>query len=177
MHKLPVTVICGFPGAGKTTLINHLSGYHRLPNVAIVNPENGGVDELIERIRPLFQCSSQTPERLILEIPGRLDPGAVLQLFQSDPLISERLALDLIVTVVDALHLPRQMEDERVVEQIAFADTLIVNKCDLLDEAHVLALIKRLHRVNGTAQVIATRHGRVQPSQIFDTRLPGAWLV
>ena len=80
-------------------------------------------------------------DRIVLETTGLADPGPVAQTFFVDDDVKEFCTLDGIITLVDAKHVVQHLDDEKpegaeneAVEQVAFADRLILNKCDLVPE-------------------------------------------
>jgi G3E family GTPase len=75
-----------------------------------------------------------------------------------------------VITVVDALHLNGQLSDEIVREQIAFADTLILNKTDLVSQQALANIGNQVRLVNRTASVLHTAHSRVPVDALLGTR-------
>jgi G3E family GTPase len=114
-------------------------------------------------------------DRVLIETTGLADPAPVAQTFFVDDEIRQTYALDAIVTVVDARHAlahldevkPEGVENEAV-EQVAFADRLIVNKVDLVDEDTVEVVVQRLAAINGSAQVLRTSFSDVPLAEVLD---------
>lgn len=114
-------------------------------------------------------------DQILIETTGLADPAPVAQTFFVDPEISSQLRLDAIVTVVDAKHLiqhlnevkPEGVENEAV-EQLAFADRVVLNKTDLVDEAGIAEVRKRISEINAFAPIIETTFGKVDLSAILD---------
>jgi G3E family GTPase len=195
--KIPVTVISGFLGAGKTTLVNHLLSENRHYRIGVVVNEFGevGIDgqlivaeqealieinngcvcctvraDLVASVKQMLDLAGHRLDRLIIETSGLADPAPVLQTFLADPDLRTQVELESVITVVDALHLDGQLSDEIVREQIAFADTLILNKTDLVSQ-NVLANIRNQVRlVNRTAAVLQTNHSRVPVDALLGIR-------
>jgi G3E family GTPase len=93
-------------------------------------------------------------DALIIETTGLADPGPVAQTFFVDPQLRARTRLDSITTLVDARHILARLGDSReAVEQIAFADQIVLNKTDLADEAGLLAVERALRRINALAPI------------------------
>jgi G3E family GTPase len=114
-------------------------------------------------------------DQILIETTGLADPAPVAQTFFVDPEISSQLRLDAIVTVVDAKHLiqhlnevkPEGVENEAV-EQLAFADRVVLNKTDLVDEAGIAEVRQRISEINAFAPIIETTFGKVDLSAILD---------
>ncbi|MGE0879310.1 MAG: GTP-binding protein [Acidimicrobiia bacterium] len=114
-------------------------------------------------------------DQIVIETTGLADPAPVAQTFFVDPEIGDQLRLDAIVTVVDAKHLLPHLDDEKsdgieneAVEQLAFADRVVLNKIDLVDCAELTEVERRIREVNGLAPIIRTSHGRVDLDRILD---------
>lgn len=181
--SIPVTVLTGFLGAGKTTLLNRLLDEHVDERIAVVINEFGdvGVDgqlvttapetvvelnngcicctvrgDLIAALTNLIG-SGRSFDRMIIETSGLADPAPVIQSFVLDETLRVHYSLDAIVTVVDALHLPMQIDHDEAREQIAFADVLLLNKTDLVPPAALEAAETELRRLNCLASIHHTR--------------------
>ena len=172
-QPIPVIIIGGFLGAGKTTLLNYiLSEQHGVRVGVLVNDfgainidaklvvgvdgdtvslANGCVccsvnDDLISACMELVQRNNP-PELLIVETSGVSEPMPVANSFSS-PEIEKFMALDSILTVVDAEQFPDIMKGEMASLarlQVRDADMLILNKVDLVD-AKTLETTKSLVR-------------------------------
>jgi G3E family GTPase len=110
--------------------------------------------------------------RVFLETTGLADPAPIMQLLLNNPLVSHFLRLDTVVTTVDVVNAPRQLDEHaEAVKQVAIADRLLLTKTDLADPASVSALAKRLSRLNPGATVISAAHGEVPPDDLFGAAL------
>jgi G3E family GTPase len=77
-------------------------------------------------------------ERVVIETTGLADPGPVAQTFFADENVARDYALDAIITVVDAVHAPRQLDaHHEAQEQVGFADRLLLTKADLVSEDQI----------------------------------------
>ena len=114
-------------------------------------------------------------DRIVIETTGLADPAPVAQTFFMDDEIAARLRLDAIITLVDAAHALSHLEEVKpdgveneAVEQVAFADRIVLNKTDLADEATVAALTRRIRAVNATAEIIPAQHAKIDLRQVLD---------
>ena len=112
---------------------------------------------------------------LIIETTGLADPAPVAQTFFVDEKISERYELDGIITVVDAKNITQHVEEEKPegienesVEQIAFADKILLNKTDLVNEKELLTVESQIKSINGFAPIFRTEHGIIGPEKLIN---------
>ncbi|MCC5870513.1 MAG: GTP-binding protein, partial [Gammaproteobacteria bacterium] len=195
MSSIPVTVITGYLGAGKTTLMNRiLSEQHGRRYAVIVNEfgelgiDNdliiGADEEVFEMNNGCICCTvrgdliriisglmkrRQGFDGIIVETTGLADPAPVAQTFFVDAGVSDRTRLDAVITVVDALHLPARLADSHeAAEQIAFADVILLNKVDLASDAELAAIEARIRGMNAHARIIRSNHCDVALQQILD---------
>ena len=108
-------------------------------------------------------------DRIIIETTGLADPAPVAQTFFIDDEIAAYYTLDAIVTVVDALHAPAQLDQfHEAQEQVAFADRLLVSKADLVSDAQREKLHQRLARINPRARITAVHFGATPVDELLD---------
>ncbi len=114
-------------------------------------------------------------DQIVIETTGLADPAPVAQTFFMDDEISSQLRLDAIVTVVDAKHLVQHLDDHKpdgveneAVEQLAFADRVVLNKVDLVDDAGAREVERRIREINAVAPIVRTSHGKVDLDRILD---------
>jgi G3E family GTPase len=184
--QIPATVLTGFLGAGKTTLLNHILTAEHGKKVAVIVNEFGeiGIDqqlvigadeEIFEMNNGCICCTVRGDliriignlmrrrnkfDHLLIETTGLADPGPVIQTFFMDEDIHRQVALDAVVTVVDAKHVQQHWGDREVLEQIGFADVILLNKTDLVTEAELAELEAKIKNLN-----ILARIDRVQLNQ------------
>ena len=114
-------------------------------------------------------------DRILIETTGLADPAPVAQTFFMDDEIASQLRLDAIVTLVDAAHVlahldevkPDGVENEAV-EQVAFADKIVLNKIDLVDAEHLDRVTRRLHAINAPVEILPAEHAQVPLAAILD---------
>lgn len=108
-------------------------------------------------------------ERVIIETTGLADPAPVAQTFFVDDDIRPAYRLDAIVTVVDARHAGAQLDEHHeALEQVGFADRLLLSKTDLCADTEVLALERRLRAINPRAPIRRVHFGRTDVADILD---------
>jgi len=129
--------------------------------------------DLIRILSKLFRRRA-TLDAIIIETTGLADPGPVAQTFFMDESIKEFARLDGIVTLVDAKHIEQHLDEEKpegaeneAVEQVAFADRLLLNKVDLVGEADLVRVEKRLREINKYAPVLRCENSRVVLNQVL----------
>jgi len=106
---------------------------------------------------------------LLIETTGIADPGPVAQTFLNIPQLQQLVRLDSIITVVDAEQIEKQMkETETAREQVAMADYLLINKTDLVDEAHLQRVEAKTRELNPHAQQFRTNHSQVNLKELLD---------
>ena len=124
--------------------------------------------DLVETLKKLAGKVAKF-DGVIIETTGLADPAPVAQTFFVDDDIKELYTLDCIVTVCDAKHLIMRLDDEKpegveneAVEQLAFADRVLLNKIDLVPDEKDLALIEaRIRTINPEVKIIRTEQSKV----------------
>jgi G3E family GTPase len=110
-------------------------------------------------------------ERVIIETTGMADPGPVAQTFFLDDQIGEYYLLDSVITLVDAKHAPRQLDEfHEAQEQVGFADRILLSKTDLVTDAEAERLRARLVRINPRAPIKPAHFGETPLEDILDIR-------
>jgi len=110
-------------------------------------------------------------ERIVIETTGLADPGPVAQTFFMDEEIAESYLLDSIITLVDAKHAARQLDERQEARrQVGFADQIFISKSDLVSEAELDDLIHRLKHMNPRAPIETAHFGEVALAKLLDLR-------
>ncbi len=195
MHSTPVTVLTGFLGAGKTTLLNRILTEDHGHRFAVIVNEFGeiGIDnELIvssdeeiylmnngcvccsvrgDLIRVLGGLAKRRGgyDAILLETTGLADPAAIIQTFAMDEDTRDAFALDSVTTVVDARNFSRHVaENRQALEQVVYADLVIVNKADLSDSESLADIEARVRRVNDSAEILTATRCDVPLERLLD---------
>ena len=224
-RKLPVTVLSGFLGAGKTTILNHILNNREGLKVAVivndmsevnidarlvaeggaelsrkeeklVEMSNGCIcctlrDDLLEEVRRL--AYEGRFDYLLIESTGVSEPMPVAETFffrnEAGFSLEDISKLDTMVTVVDAANFERDFgtpetlkdrgqevgdEDERtivdlLVDQVDFADVILLNKIDAVDEATKAQIISGIRALNSRAELVECSFGEIDPGTILNT--------
>jgi G3E family GTPase len=192
-NHIPVTVLTGYLGAGKTTLLNRILSEEHGQKVAVIINEFGeiGIDnqlvidtdeeifemnngcicctvrgDLIRIISKLVQRRDQF-DRLVIETTGLADPAPIIQTFFVDEDVQNMTYLDAVVTVVDAKHISQHWDADEAVEQIAFADRILLNKVDLISPTELDVLENRIRQMNAMAKIYRTQNSDVDLASIL----------
>ena len=110
-------------------------------------------------------------DRVIIETTGLANPGPVAQTFFMDEDIHNQYILDAVVTVVDAKHAGKTLDDhDEARRQVGFADRILISKTDLVEDAKVDELVKRLRQMNPRAHQSKVHMGNAEIREILDIR-------
>ena len=196
MNQIPVTVLTGYLGAGKTTLLNRILTEQHGKKYAVVVNEFGeiGIDndlvvnadeEVFEMNNGCICCTVRGDlirilgglmkrqgsfDGILIETTGLADPAPVAQTFFVDEDVRRRTWLDSIVTVVDR-HVVQRLEDSHeALEQIAFADVILLNKTDLVSADELAQVERRIRSINATAIIHRTQRCEVDLAAVLGRR-------
>ncbi len=224
--RLPVTVLSGFLGAGKTTVLSHILNNRENKKVAVIVNDmseinidseiiqnevslNRSEEKLIEMSNGCICCTLR--EDLLLEVTdlakqGRFDYLVIESTGISEPLpvaetftfadeegisLSDIANLDTMATVVDAVNFLKDYEDAKylkdsgeslgeedersvadlLVDQVEFADLILISKTDLVTSEEVKRLTAILKTLNTSAKIVPISHGKVDVNDVLDTGL------
>ena len=224
--KLPVTVLSGFLGAGKTTVLSHILNNREGKKVAVivndmsevnidyaivqnevalshseeklVEMSNGCIcctlrEDLLEEVANLAQAGRF--DYLVVESTGISEPLPVAETFtfadENGVSLSDVANLDTMVTVVDAVNFLNDYDeakylqdtgeslgedDERsvtdlLIEQVEFADVILVSKVDLVETSEIQRLSAILRTLNTEAKIIPIIKGQVEIDEVLDLSL------
>ncbi|MBB1243834.1 GTP-binding protein [Streptomyces durbertensis] len=150
-------------------------------------------DDLLEEVDRLAREGRF--DHLLIESSGISEPMPVAATFafprDDGATLGDLARLDTMVTVVDAANFLRELtsgdglvergldqyeDDERTVsdllmDQVEFADVIVLNKLDLVGAADADRLRAALARLNPVARLVPARHGRIDLGQVLGTGL------
>ena len=184
---IPVTVISGFLGAGKTTLVNHLlrnadgrklvvlvNDFGELPidvdliesvDNDTINLANGcaccsmGGDLFNAFINVLER--NPPPDHLIIEASGVADPARIANFARAEP----DLNLNAIVSIIDAENIKSLINDERlgptVTQQMTTSDLIVLNKVDLISQSHYAKIETLIEKTSPHTTQLPTQFSKV----------------
>ena len=222
--KLPVTVLSGFLGAGKTTVLNHILNNRKGKKVAVIVNDmsdlnidaitvkndvslNHSEEKLVEMSNGCICCTLREDllievgalakegrfDYLVIESTGIAEPLPVAETFtftdENGQSLSDFARLDTMVTVVDAVNFLKDYQqadmlqdtkehlgedDERsvadlLVDQVEFADVILISKTDLIHSHELEQLIAILKTLNTTARILPISRGQVDVAEVLNT--------
>jgi len=107
-------------------------------------------------------------DAIIVETTGLADPGPVAQTFFVDEDVKAKTRLDSVTALVDAKHVMARLDDSKEArEQVAFADRVILNKVDLVTEAELVEVERRLRKLNPLAPITRAERANVPLDQVL----------
>ena len=204
--RIPVSIITGFLGSGKSTLINKLLKRPDMNRVAVIVNEFGeqSIDhdliqvsqeqmmllnngclccvlrgDLQETLRDMFVKRRNGEiidfDRVVVETTGLADPAPVMQTLMSDTMLQGQYRLDCVVTLIDAVNGPGQLDTmQEPLKQIALADRIVVTKSDLSDEGEVASLERRVRELNPQAPIKRSVNGEIDLAFLVNVGLTRA---
>jgi G3E family GTPase len=144
----------------------------------IITMDNGCVCCSVrgDLVRTLGQLAKRRHEfdAILLETTGLADPAPIVYTIQTNPKMSDNYRIDSIVCLADAKHLNLHLDEVKpegsvneALQQVAFADKILLNKVDLVTEEEKQALRQRLKTINQFATVIETERSRAPLDKIL----------
>jgi G3E family GTPase len=199
--RLPVTIVTGFLGAGKTTLVRKFLKSPEGRGTALVVNEFGsvGIDDALLRssedtvtllgngclccntrsdlqiaLRKLVadRDRGKIPHfgRVLIETSGLADLSPILQTFSTDRALGSEFAIEVVLTLIDAVNGSRNLEKApEARKQAILADRLVISKIDLADSRSKKRLGSKLKALNPRAQIDMALDGEIDPKHLIDS--------
>lgn len=195
-ERIPVTIITGFLGAGKTSLLNKLIGKHPEKKFAIIENEfgetsiDGGLiaaapDAIFELNNGCICCSlgddflftlenllgsSYQFDHLLVETTGIADPSSVIDAFISGESIQAKFLIDSVICVADAVNMEDLMDEQpEVRKQLALADLILLNKTDSVHPDYAKSLLQVIAEISPMAKIYPTSFANIDEIEVLDT--------
>jgi len=202
-EKTPFTVVTGFLGSGKTTLINYILNEQKGKRICVIENEFGEInideklvsenmaskEDLVQMDNGCACCSIRgdlvrtlsgiIPKRkqfdaVMLETTGLADPAPILATLKSNQWIDDNFLIDSVICLADAKNVRRHLEEikpdgavNEAVQQVAFADRILLNKCDLVTADELQSIHDTIQSINGFAVIINSTRSVVDLSQLI----------
>lgn len=195
--KIPVHIITGFLGAGKTTFLNQLMKARPQERLLVIENEVGKANidsrllvgaalDVVELTAGCLCCSLNDDlldvleavsarrdefDRLVIETTGIANPETLVLPFLAYPAVERVFELQGVLCLVDAENVEGWLRDtEEARRQIAFADVLLLNKTDLVTPQHALSLAQLLASINPYAALFAGQDGGFPMDELMAIR-------
>ncbi len=194
---MKVSLIFGFLGSGKTTLLRHILAERAAKqSMAVIVNEFGevGIDgailagnnvDMVELNSGCLCCTLKGPllnavEELrdragvghtVIEASGLAHPEEMEETF-ANPRLGTTVDVGPYVTVVDGHKFARLRQGlgEFYVDQVAYADVILLNKADLMSADEMEILKKEINAINPDAEILVTERCDVDPGSVLDSR-------
>lgn len=193
-QPIQVTVVGGYLGAGKTTLINHMLSQQDMSGCVFLINDFGSFNidanliaarggDTIELKNGCICCSiagglvttllklvrrTPRPNRIVIEASGVSDPAKIADIARMSP----SLSLNKVIIVADAKRVRQTVEDpligDMLLKQLAAADLLLLNKVDNLNQVERQLLCDWLHELSPKASLHQTRYAQLPAAILFD---------
>lgn len=144
-------------------------------------------DSLVETLECLLAKRTDL-DYIIIECSGMADPGPVASVFWLDDALESRLRLDGVVTLIDAKNILHQLQStasghgdnddggDEAARQIAYADRIIINKVDLLEQSNksngdspnIQSVLNKIKDINPTASLRQTTFSKIDIDWVID---------
>ena len=129
--------------------------------------------DLVRIIHKLLQRKDSL-DLILIETTGLADPAPVAQTFFVDDIIAENCRLDAILTIIDSKHVLFHLDEKKeegveneCVEQIAFADRILINKIDLVSDQEKDKVLQRIRSINAVADILEASYSRFDLDRIL----------
>ena len=189
---VPILLVAGYLGAGKTTVVNHLLAHAGGRRIAAVVNDFGAInidaeliagasDGVVSLANGCICCSlegdllrtiaailrrSPRPEAIVIETSGVADPADIVRNLM-DPVIWREAPLETVVCVVDATTPAAALNDALLRSQVRASDLVALSKVDLVDAAGRERIRNAVVAVKPAAVLIDAPHGQLPMALLF----------
>ena len=189
---VPILLVTGFLGAGKTTIVNHLLANAEGRRIAAIVNDFGAInidaeliagasDGVVSLANGCICCSLEgdllrtlstllrrdpKPEYIVIETSGVADPGGIVRNLM-DPVILREAPLETVLCVVDATTPAAALDDALQRSQLRVADIVALSKLDLADEGAAARLREAIRAQRVPAVVVDAKHGEIPSALLF----------
>jgi G3E family GTPase len=193
---VPILLVAGFLGAGKTTVVNHLLAHARGKRIAAVVNDFGAInidaeliagaaDGVVSLANGCICCTLEgdllrtlanllrrdpRPEFIVIETSGVADPTDIVRNLM-DPVIWREAPLETVLCVVDATQPPAALDDALLKSQLRAADVVALSKVDLVEAGARRTMRDAIKAVRPAAVVVDAVHGEVPAELLFPVDL------
>lgn len=189
---VPILLVAGFLGAGKTTVVNHLLAHAQGRRIAALVNDFGAINidaeliagasdgvvslangciccslegDLLRTLATLLRRDPQ-PEYIVIETSGVADPADIVRNLM-DPVIFREAPLESVLCVVDATRPAATLNDALSRSQLRAADVVALSKVDLADASRSAELREAISNIRPVAVVVDAPHGEVPAALLF----------
>ena len=161
----------------ENTRVQHEEQIIEMMNGCICCTVRSDLIAVLQKLAARVRAGELRLDGILIETTGLADPAPVAQTFFVDYSVKAFARLDGIVTLVDARHIEQHLDEEKpegaeneAVEQVAFADRLLLNKVDLVSEADLGRVEARLRAINRFAPIQRCEQAAVDVGSLLETR-------
>lgn len=194
--RIPVLIVTGFLGSGKTTILLNLlrQVHHRYSEVIVNEYGDVGLDHhLIRQVHETTQvltggclcCQLRTDladtlrdianridsgeriDRVIVETTGLADPAPIMFTIYTDPMLQHRFYVGGIMATLDGVNATLHLTHYECVKQVVSADWVVITKADIVDHRTISDVVDRIRSMNPSAAIHTSHNGDIQCSGAF----------
>ena len=196
---VPILLVTGFLGAGKTTVVNHLLAHAEGRRIAAIVNDFGAInidaeliagasDGVVSLANGCICCSLEgdllrtlstllrrdpRPEHIVIETSGVADPADIVRNLM-DPVILREAPLETVLCVIDAATPSAALDDALQRSQLRVADIVALTKLDLADEGAGARMRQAIRALRLPAVVVDARHGEIPSALLFPANVERA---
>jgi len=190
--QVPILLVTGFLGAGKTTIVNHLLAHAEGRRIAAVVNDFGAInidaeliagasDGVVSLSNGCICCSLEgdllrtlsmllrrdpKPEYIVIETSGVADPAGIVRNLM-DPVILREAPLETVLCVMDATAPATALDDALLRSQLRVADIVALSKLDLADAGAGARMRAAIRALRVPAVVVDANHGEIPAVLLF----------